>query len=343
MPSEQTPILRTMEVSDVIDAAIRLYRHNFTRILGMTALAYVPVAGLQAVLIAELMGGAKRGAKPGTLEDPSAVLGLSFLATMLLAAVLLPLAEGACCVAVSESYLGRQITVAQAYRRVYRVFWRLFLTVVLVGLVVASVSCGAFSLAIIPAAAKQGLPWTAIGPAVGILLALAWMAWSWTTMLFTGPVVVLEGTWGANALTRSHHLIRGQFWRVLGTWFILVVIIYIGSRALATPLALVCMLATVGSQGPSPLGMAAAQGLTMAITLCLRPVKIIGTVLLYYDARIRKEGFDLQVMAANLGHDPAAYVVAAPVAQPALWETPATPALPEDAPPQPPDEETPSP
>ena len=301
MEPQPAPILRTMEISDVIDTAIRLYRHNFAQLLGITAIVYVPVMGLETVFIVELMNAAQSIKGQQVPWAQLSVLGAGLLGVLLLAAVFLPLAEGACCIAVSELYLGRRVTAAEAYRRVFPMLGKLIWTFLLVGLFVGVIYIVGLVLCILP-----GI--------VGYL-------WAWTILLFAWPVAVLEGTWGPDALRRSQYLVKDYFWRILGTWIVLGLIVGLAAQAIAVPVQLICGVA-FGAKQPM-LAQAITQSVAMGVTLLIRPVNIIGIVLLYYDARIRKEGFDLQVMAAALGHDPTAYKAATPVAElPPLWGTP---------------------
>ena len=303
MDPQPAPILRKMEIGDIIDTAIRIYRHNFFQLLSIIAPVYVPALGLQTVLMVEILGAPQ---KMGGSEIPWARLaGLLPLAAgvLLLMAVLLPLANGACCVAVSELYLGRRISVREAYGRVFPILGRLLWTFILVGL---------FTLG----AEIAGLPVLLIGA----LVAAVWMS---TLLLFAWPVAVIEGTWGLDALRRSRDLVQSGFWRILGTWIVLTLLVGLAAQAVALPLVIVCGIALGLGEASQTLVHAITQGIGSAMSLLLTPITIIGTVLLYYDTRIRKEGFDLQVMAAALGHDPTAYKAAPPVADlPPLWGAP---------------------
>jgi hypothetical protein len=60
------------------------------------------------------------------------------------------------------------------------------------------------------------------------------------------------------------------------------------------------------SHPPSLLGpMHLLQGtLTMIVQAAISPIGTIAMILFYYDIRIRKEGFDLQMLASSLGVEP---------------------------------------
>jgi hypothetical protein len=98
-----------------------------------------------------------------------------------------------------------------------------------------------------------------------------------------------------------------------------------------TPIYYLCYflcLAVMGDKNPLEAQLIASSIKNM-LSVLVRPVTIIAIVLLYYDVRIRKEGFDLQVMAAALGHDTATYAPAPKIAPDVpLFGLPAGVALP---------------
>ena len=266
----QTPTLQKMEIADLLDAAIRLYRHNFLPILEIVALVYGPLTVIQVIfswLIFSLVSGA------GGEEVPwGAFLGLIPLILVGLAAwtVLLPLGEGALAVAVSEIYLGRQISPLNAYRRIWPLWWRLLLTMILVSL--ATVAGGVFCL--VP----------------GLVL--------WTWFIAATPIVVIERLWGPQALSRSYNLVTGHGWRVFGTWFLLSLMVFVVLFALVLPADLLVQRWLL--QTHPLLAQTLVQAFSGVLQIVLQPIAMIGTVLIYYDLRIRKEGFDLVTMAQEL-------------------------------------------
>ena len=72
---------------------------------------------------------------------------------------------------------------------------------------------------------------------------------------------------------------------------------------LGTPMLILSVLQfiiaamTQALPGPAAFGFLIQQ----AITIVLSPIVAIIATLLYYDARIRNEGYDIEVMAAELG------------------------------------------
>jgi hypothetical protein len=101
--------------------------------------------------------------------------------------------------------------------------------------------------------------------------------------------VILEGLGVRAGLRRSADLSRDFKRKVcvtLGLPFVLLTIIHLTLVQVASELPGPAILSFVATRVPS---------------LVLAPIPPIITTLLYYDARIRKEGFDIEMMAGELG------------------------------------------
>jgi hypothetical protein len=109
-------------------------------------------------------------------------------------------------------------------------------------------------------------------------------------MLFYPPIVILEKRWGFNALKRSVKLGHGYYLRsfvVVALMFLLVVIgffVQLLVQLIASQLAGVFLGSILG----------------YLPTLLIYPMGIIYVVLMYYDLRVRKEGYDTETLAAEL-------------------------------------------
>ncbi len=109
------------------------------------------------------------------------------------------------------------------------------------------------------------------------------------------PVVVLEGKNAGDAMTRSSELSEGLRMHIFGTLLL----------GYAIYLALAFGVGALAGMTQSQLVVLFAQ---TAFTVVAYPIVGLLTMLLYYDARIRKEGFDVEHMSR---------VLAAPMAPPA--------------------------
>lgn len=178
--------------------------------------------------------------------------------------------------AVSQCYLGKKATIASSYQAIARRAISFLLTMLL-----ASIMIGfGFLLLIIP----------------GVIFCF-WYA-------FISEVFIVEGKSYSGARNRSKELAAGHWGRIFVVGCITILITTIVQYVFTLPLAFVLGFGIGGDLGIG--GMTGAlyglvEGLASALST---PILVIAFVLLYYDIRVRKEGFDLQLLAENLGETP---------------------------------------
>jgi hypothetical protein len=115
---------------------------------------------------------------------------------------------------------------------------------------------------------------------------------------FISEVFVLEGLSGKNARVRSAVLADGHYGRifVLGLLSTLLAVIITG--ALTFPFqASIWQNAMKGVQESPGILYGIMESLAATLT---SPIQVLAFVLLYYDIRIRKEGFDIEMLASNM-------------------------------------------
>lgn len=199
-------------------------------------------------------------------------MALGLLAMLVWTFVFMPLGTGATTYAVSERYLGRRISIGQSYSRASG---RL-LTIVGSGFLVGLVVTLGFVLFCVP----------------GVLFML-----SYAVVI---PVVVLDGLGVTASMDRSKSLAeghRGRVFLVLLVLWLLYGILMIGS--------VFASIMVVGPMQPGqspPLILEVVQNI---IALLATPLFTIAAVILYYDLRVRKEGFDLEMLSRALSPTPA--------------------------------------
>jgi hypothetical protein len=197
---------------------------------------------------------------------------LFFLYTISLV-VLSLVATGATVFIVAESYLGRPISAREALARATPYLGRILVCSLVMALIVAL----GFLLLFIPG----------IILAVGLALAI--------------PAVVLEpGTSATAALSRSWELTRGSRWRILGLGLTLLVLIYVPFVAITGLFAMILPRASVESLGPASVGSIAALSIGGLVQMLIYPLFYCVLTVTYYDLRVRKEGFDLELLASSL-------------------------------------------
>jgi hypothetical protein len=134
--------------------------------------------------------------------------------------------------------------------------------------------------------------------AAGLLTVLMMLRWGVSV-----PALVLEELSARQSIKRSIELTRGRLGRVFLLGLCATMVTY-GALALAQgPFVGLAMYVGVETWAGLALNATGAILGTIATTLT-SPFMIIGLALIYYDARIREEGFDLEVMLAALDGAP---------------------------------------
>jgi hypothetical protein len=175
--------------------------------------------------------------------------------------------------AMSEIRLGRLPTVSDAYNE----GMEHFLPMIWI----------AFLYALLPALIAV----TIIGIPLTIYLGVCW--------IFGLHVAVIEGKRGMSALARSKTLVKGHWWRVLGIYILISIIVGIISVIFSAPSTILGVMIALGRDGETFRVLGAAIGVifSTAGTIITGPIVYIASVLLYYDLRARKEGLDLEMVA----------------------------------------------
>jgi len=262
--------LRPMDYGDILDFSIKIYARHFGVLLGAFALPYLPVQFVAAYWQMSVTAWSATGPTP---EEMTTLLATVFV-TLVGHMIAYPFALAATTQGISEAYLGQKPTLRSCYAGVGRRFWPLLAAVVGSSVLIA----GGFLLLIVG----------------GIYLMIVY--------LFVAQAVVLENESWWGALGRSAALVKGYFGKCLVVVLLVWLIISVISWALVMPLQVLVQLSMFQQGGVPSLPLQAANvGVSSLVSLLLGPFQIIARTLLYYDLRIRREGFDLQVMARELG------------------------------------------
>ncbi|MGH9556213.1 MAG: hypothetical protein ACRD2Y_10365 [Terriglobales bacterium] len=295
--------LRPMNTGELLDRTITLYRRHFVLFVGIMALPNVfllgiGTAGALAVFGAQKMEGV---AAAGFGLMLFGVVAVGFLAYWL--AYVLSL--GATTYALSEIYLGRQAGILQSYGVVKSKLLRLVgMTLLLWMALIAG-----FILCVVPCI------WVLLRTAIAI------------------PAAVIEDRPIIDAIERSIALTKGSWVRVLLVYLLAVALNWAAIAMLQYPFEIAAVFAGAEGGAALLLQLFSLAGQVLAGTLT-GPILAIALALIYYDERVRKEGFDLQYMMAALDTGAAPAPGAAPGTPPAP-PTPPTPPLPPQAPPPP--------
>lgn len=253
-----------MGVGQTIDAAIRLYRSDWKTLMVIVALIVVPFTVIQAYAIHVATHPILIGDRVVATRSGSATVGLLFLVNFL---VVGPLINASMVRAVAGIYLGQRPNAGQSIRFGFsKLGW------VLLAVLLSSILSFLGLIALV-------VP--------GIILYIRYS--------FAVETVVVEGEKGG-ALGRSWRLSKGLALHIFGTLFVAFILAAIATAIFTIPSALLTVNGTMGTSGWV---LRAALGSLGAVIVS--PFSTAVGVLLYFDARIRKEGFDLAVMAREVG------------------------------------------
>lgn len=253
--------LQPMSVGDILDTAFRLYRNRLVTYLMIALVVYLPYALVMAVMRAGLDS---LNAHAGATPGLGAVIALSGVAiagTLVFVLIVYPLSTAALVQNISSTYLGQRIGAIESYRRGARRLLSLLGAQVLVALLLMA----------------------------GVLLCVFPVVYFWLAFMVVPVVVVLEPTKATQSLSRSRQLMTNNF----GKGFLVGLAVTLLSFAINFGAATAFRLLPI----PRPL-IAFLSTLSDSLALPLQTGVI---VLLYYDLRIRKEGFDLQHLAQSIG------------------------------------------
>jgi hypothetical protein len=259
-------VLRPLTTGELLDRTFSLYRSYFVLFVGIYALPHLCVLAFQCLTFAFQT--------PGAHLRNVLVTAIANILVALLSMVVVAASQAATVVAVSNVHLNRPAGVMDSFSRVKNqiggVIWLSLKVGFLVGL-----ACLAL---IVP----------------GILLALRWS--------LAVPVKILENKDSGDAMSRSTELTQGNRGRIFVIWFLFFVLSIGISMLLQWPI----QIAAGGAKGIAALQHAAVEWRVASlvatfISQCLvGPLVTIAFSLVYYDERVRKEAFDLQLMMATL-------------------------------------------
>jgi hypothetical protein len=292
-----------MTVGDILDGAFKLLKANARTVFTIVAVFVVPLQLLAAFAQRNVLGGAGIF---DALNDPSVAEAgaeqpvtdqlVSWAAT-LLNLLVLPFLAGAISQVVGASYLGEELAPGPALARTARRAWALFASWVVVHVLELGALLLVPTIGVVLAVLVDG-PVRAVFIVVAVVAVLAGIPAALAVMALSvavAPAVVVEELGPIQGVRRSWSLLRRRFWPVLGIALLAGLI----SNVLGQVLGVVPTFAglIVGLEWGWIL-LAVGAILTALVTT---PIVAIVATLQYFDARIRFEGFDLQVIAAELG------------------------------------------
>jgi hypothetical protein len=296
--------MKPMGVGEILDRSFRLLRQCFWLFF---IIIFIP----QAVFFVVNFGLQPLHSGDITLHRSLSMwagFGISALLAGLIFLVLQFWAQGALIHAVSETYLGHGPSVRMSYGAMRNRLGRLIGTMILWSILVFGIPAlfGMIAAFVVPGLAMMGLGGLFTGFIVLVAVILA--VWIFTTLflnwILADKVVVLEELGWMKALRRSKELMKGRtepgFWKSIKTKASLIVLVGV---IIGIGIHFLFQLPGVllGIVFPGGIITMAIQGVLNSAAASLGTVyAAIAMILFYYDIRVRKEGFDLKMMAEKL-------------------------------------------
>lgn len=251
-----------MNTGELLDRVFFLYRNHFLVFVGIAA-----IPNLILLIFRLALGNLQLKPSVGTAV-------ISLLAQLAISLVVFSASQAATIVAVSNVHLGRPASIRVAYAVVKDCLLEVILIAILIGFCVFL----GLLLLIVP----------------GILIALAWS--------LAIPVAVIENEGPLDALPRSSELTRGSRFRIFVISALLILLAYVVTVIFQAP-SLVSLPTLLRSRGPlllpTWLRIWNLIGSFLSSSL-VTPISTIAISLIYYDQRVRKEGFDIQLMMSSI-------------------------------------------
>lgn len=259
------PALRPLSTGELMDRTFSLYRSHLGLFIGIFALPHLLVLAFQCWGVA---------VEPPGSPMSNLMLRMPWIyGAMILAWIFGAVSQAAAVAAVSEVHLDRPISMIESYSRVKKQLPG----VIGLSLVVGIAAGAACMFLVVP----------------GVYLFVMWA--------LAVPAKVVENKGTFEAMSRSADLTQGRRWRifVIGCLFFLLAIVM--NQLLQWPInAATGLSGDVTLLGAGRSWQIASLVATFVAEILVGPLRAIAFSLVYYDERVRKEAYDLQLMMVTL-------------------------------------------
>lgn len=314
---------RPLNLGEILDRTAQLYRTNFVLFAGIAA----PFAGVSLVINLATMG--MKGFTPGgPVSWGAQIFGwMSVLVLLILGNV----AGAANNQAVAWVQMGQPATIVQAYRSVLPRLGRylgigalkLLLAWTPVLLLYAAFHASYLHLVlkgVLPQPGQAPTPQTTVNSDLLFfgVLSIGFFIVLWPLMIYSVfmalryalaiPASVVENLKIRVAMRRGVWLSKGARGRMLVLWLLVIVVEFMAVGITQS----FFIVNSLRHHFQVSMGLRVLQQLIVFGTNTLvMPILAIGTMLFYYDQRVRKEGYDIEWMMAAAGLVPALETVSA--------------------------------
>jgi hypothetical protein len=253
-------MLRPMNITELLDRPFFLYRQHFWVLAGIVAIPNL-VQLIYGIVSLELQ--ASVGMSGGVVLVLIQIVIIVMTHSISLAASVS---------AISDIHLGRPASIGAAYARIKGRMIAILLTMFFMGLV-CFFGCCCFYV-----------------PGIFLFVALS----------IAVPAALIEGKGPFKSLQRSFELTKGSWWKIFLTILLVSGVSYIFVIILVVPFTVV--ITALSIKDPHILRILYwLQQIFSFLASCIAiPLPVIAISLIYFNQRVSKEGFDLQLMMSSI-------------------------------------------
>jgi hypothetical protein len=304
--------LRPLTLGEILDRTTRLYRHNFWTFAGVAAVPMVAMFGVGVPFGAAM--GFMGVFKTGQTTITGAVIGLIALAVLIGLPVLLVasvVSQASLTKTAIGTHMGQKIKVREAIKSVWPRFWNYLGLIVMLALLVVMVPSVVIFLSVAGYGALSILVrgGAAFFMALVILIvtaALVYMVWRWLCYCMAMSACIVEEKNAWQSIRRANLLSKGTRGRIFVMYLLVMAIAFV--IAMIADILMLIVIAILTALGGSKFGpVATVVGLILGflarviMQILIQPVPVIALVLFYFDQRVRKEGYDIELMMEQAG------------------------------------------
>jgi hypothetical protein len=298
--------LRPLALGDMYDAAFRIIRFNPRATVGSAVLVAAISMALPVLLTAVLtlaVDLTSDGTGDLSTGETLAIVGTtgSLLVGVLLQGLGLLLVTGMIAHVVAAAAIGRRLSLGEAWAATRGSRWRLVGLSVLLGLMLAGIVLAYAAVWVVVVLTTSTLVVVLFG-VISVPAFAALLCWWWVRVSYLPvPALMIERIGVTAAIGRGFRLTRRQFWRTFGIGLLTAIVTSVAGSVLALPLSIAGQVVPLTMSDSQYLALVtvvlAALG-SVVQTAFVTPFSAAVTSLQYLDLRMRKEAYDVELMAA---------------------------------------------
>jgi hypothetical protein len=299
--------LAPMSAGDIIDRAVRIYRRNFLALLRIViAPSLVAYAG--SVLISIGLSNATLSQGDARIILTVLMIVIGSLLWVIGKAAFYAVLGGSSRSLVAHFFEGKPILAKDVYRAVRERIWSLIGATLMIGLMMVfamiityffiAIIAMIFALmmATIMPGWMQAVATLIIAVITAVVLLLAALL-VYSRIVYVPQILMVEDKGVFNSIGRSFSLAGGQMRRLAALFLFWIYVGWSVLLLLFLPLGYISDWTHPFSSVQPPWYDIGWQTVTQLSEILLMPIFMIGCTLLYLDSRVRKEGFDVELLA----------------------------------------------